>query len=263
MDIAILFLVFISAWIPSFFWLWIYRLQDREQPEPRSIITKLFLAGVFVTIPALFLEVIFIPAELYQTKFLFGILTMVIITAVAEEFLKFYVTKIIVWKIKAFDQVIDGVIYSISAATGFALVENFFYFLPFVFSSQAFSKFVLALPFQEIQGDFWLAFSLVFLSRFLFTTLMHTLASGVMGLYLGKAKFDSKNSSKLIAKGLLWAVAFHALFNFFALTNQVYSTFFITIIFACYFFPFIRKKDNLKVRPLRNDALVECAARQD
>ena len=216
MDIPILILVFIFAWIPSFFWLWIYRIQDREQPEPMSLIRKLFLAGIFITVPAVFLEALFIPADLYQAKFFLGLLVVVIITATVEEILKFYVAKKITWKLPVFDQMIDGVIYSVAVALGFALIENFFYFLPFVLSNQSFSKFILVLPYQEISGNFWTIFFIIFLSRFIFTTLMHTLASGVMGIYLGKARFDSKNSSKLIARGLTWAIAFHALFNFFA-----------------------------------------------
>lgn len=250
MDLFVLVLVFIFAWAPSFFWLWVYRIQDKEQPEPRLLIKKLFLSGIFITIPAVFLEAAFIPAQLYQNQnnFLLGILITVLITAAIEEILKFYITKKIVWKLPVFDQVIDGTIYSISTALGFSLVENFFYFLPFVFLNQPFSKFVLAIPYYEISGNFWLIFFLVFISRFIFTTLMHTLASGAMGIYLGKARFDSKNSRLLMAKGLLWAIIFHALFNFFALTNQMVFTFLITFIFAICFFPYIRKKENLKIK---------------
>ncbi len=249
----ILVLVFVFAWIPSFFWLWVYRLQDREQPEPRSLIKKLFLAGICVTVPAVFFEAVFIPSKLYQIQTLLSILATVVITAVIEELLKFYTVKKITWHLKTFDQTIDGTIYSIAVALGFALVENFFYFLPLVFSNQLFSKFVLVFSYQEISGDFWTIFILIFASRFVFTTLMHTLSSGVMGIYLGKARFDTQNSSKLIIKGLIWAITFHALFNFFALINQVIFTFLITIVFAFSFFPYIRKKENIKIRMAREN----------
>ena len=253
MDILTLILVFVFAWLPSFFWLWVYRLQDRKQPEPRSLIRKLFLVGISITIPAIFLEAILIPASLYQIKSLFALLIIVIITATIEELLKFYVTKKIVWKLAAFDQIIDGVIYSIAVALGFALVENFFYFLPLVYSTQTFSKFTLVLPYQQISGNFWLIFLLIFLSRFIFTTLMHTLASGTMGLYLGKARFNSEKSSLLIKKGLIWAIAFHSLFNFFALLNQLVFTFLIVIVFAFYFFPYLKKRENLTIRLIRKN----------
>jgi len=255
MNIFTLAVISVSALIPSFFWLWIYRLQDKQQPEPRSLIARLFFAGILITVPAVFLEWVFIPSSFYQSyaSSLLNLLALVILTAVIEEFLKFLVTKMICWKLCVFDQVIDGVIYSISVALGFALIENFLYFLPFVYSNQNLSNFTLALPFQEIQTNFWAFFFLVFFSRFIFTTLMHTLSSGAMGLYLSKARFDSKSSSKLMIKGLLWAIAFHSVFNFFALLNQVIFNFFITIIFAIYFFISIRKKEYLKIRLARKE----------
>lgn len=248
-------LVFLLTLVPSFFWLWIYRLQDKEQPEPKSLIARLFLAGILITIPAILLEWIFIPAGLYQTSAitLLGLIVLVVLTSIIEEFLKYFVTKMICWKLCVFDQVIDGVIYSISVALGFSLIENFLYFLPFVYSNQSIDKFALLLPSQEIKMNFWVFFFLVFISRFIFTTLMHTLSSGSMGLYLSKARFDSKSSSKFITKGLLWAITFHSVFNFFALLNQVMFTFFITIVFAVYFFIYIRKKEHSKIRLARTE----------
>jgi GNAT superfamily N-acetyltransferase len=37
----------------------------------------------------------------------------------------------------------------------------------------------------------------------------------LMGYFAGKAKFDRPNSSRLLARGLFWAVLFHGLFDFF------------------------------------------------
>lgn len=247
MDVYILIIISVFTLIPSFFWLWIYRLQDREQPEPRSLIKKLFFAGIIITIPAILLEDIFIPSQLFAPKNWIFIIATVILTALIEELLKFFATKKITWKLAVFDQPIDGVIYSISVALGFSLIENFFYFLPFAFPASGPAKFALTFSHQEIIANFWRVFFWIFISRFIFTTLMHTLASGVLGIYLGKARFDKENSTKLIIKGLIWAIAFHALFNFFALLNEVGFTFAITITFAFCFFPYIRKKECLKI----------------
>jgi len=247
MDVYILIIISFFTLIPSFFWLWIYRLQDREQPEPRYLIRKLFFAGMLITIPAIFLEDGFIPNQLFGYQNWVYILVVVILTALIEELLKFFAAKKVVWKLSVFDQPIDGVIYSISVALGFALVENFFYFLPFAFPIPIPAKFTLIFSHREIIANFWQNFFWIFVSRFIFTTLMHTLASGVLGIYLGKAKFDKANSTKLIIKGLIWAIAFHALFNFFALLNEVGFTFFITLTFAVCFFPYIRKKECFKI----------------
>jgi RsiW-degrading membrane proteinase PrsW (M82 family) len=241
----LIILIFILALIPSLIWLWIYQIQDREAPEPRSLIRKLFLAGALITLPAIFLEGLIlgiIPGTNYSfwktipsLDPIFNILIAILVTALVEEYLKYIVTKKITWPLRAFDQIIDGVIYGVSIALGFALVENFLYLLPFAFSSAS-----------AYAG--WNLFSLVFASRFLLTTLMHSLSSGLMGLYLGKAHFTPQKASFFIKKGLFLAISFHGLFNLLAMINQVFFVFIITSALAIYFIPRLKNKENLKVR---------------
>jgi RsiW-degrading membrane proteinase PrsW (M82 family) len=256
----LIILIFILAWLPSLIWLWIYWLQDREQPEPKSLIRRLFLAGVLITLPVLVLERIgigIIPGTTYSFwkiipnfGLVFNILTAILITALVEEYLKYFITKKIVWPLRAFDQIIDGVIYGVSVALGFALIENFLYFLPFVFQDQNFFPIynINSLGFFQTKISSWELFFLIFISRFLLTTLMHTLCSGIIGLYLGKAHFDFKNSSRLIRTGIFLAISFHALFNLLAFINQIFFAFILTAILAIYFIPHLRNKENLRVR---------------
>ena len=297
MPIFILIFLFFLACLPSFIWLWIYRLQDKEHPEPRSLIRKLFLAGILITPLVVLLEGVvigIIPATDYSfwktiPKFglFFNILTAVFITALVEEYLKYFITKKIVWPLRAFDQIIDGVIYGVSVALGFSLVENFLYFFSFAFQNQSAS--INNFGLDQINSSFWNSLLLVFFFRFLSTTLMHTLCSGMAGLYLGKAHFakpklqnnffhlnppsspsktsetfrgstrinadqsnpinsNKKNSSSFIRRGLFLAISFHMLFNFLAYINQIFFAFILIFGLALYFIPHLKIKENLKVR---------------
>ena len=52
----IFLLVPVLAFIPAFFWFFIFLREDRFDPEPKKLIIKLFLMGAVVGIAAAFLE---------------------------------------------------------------------------------------------------------------------------------------------------------------------------------------------------------------
>lgn len=195
----------IIALIPGIFWVWFYRRNDNN-PEPRKLILKVFVAGMVITLPAIVFE--------YAAEFFFpfinakSIITVIIsslfIVAPIEEYLKYYVVKRVALKNKAFDEPIDGVIYGVVAGLGFASLEN------------------LIVISAEGQG--------IIILRFATATLMHAITTGIVGYYLSMNKFSENNSKNTVWKGLLIAIVLHGLYNSIVST-QTTLTLFVLIIF--------------------------------
>ncbi len=109
--------------------------------------------------------------------------------------MKLWVVKTRVFKNKHFDEVMDGITYTIIASMGFATFENIFY---------------------VVGGGFGIA-----IVRALISVPAHALFSGIMGYYIGKAKFATPGKSRnLIWKGFGLAILYHGLFNFFLFTQS-------------------------------------------
>ena len=144
-----------------------------------------------------------IPAVLFEKSFnstLDGTITGVAvfsyaIVAFSEEFSKFLGLRLYSYNKKSFDEPLDGIVYAVMVSMGFATVENLMY----VVNSQ----------------DMKIAFMRMFLS-----VPAHATFAVVMGYYVGKAKFNSKNSFILMLTGILGAIFFHGTYDFFLFVNK-------------------------------------------
>ncbi len=96
-----------------------------------------------------------------------------------------------------FDNTTDGVIYGAAAGLGFAMTENFLYFLAAYFYGGAGSW---------AQAVFF---------RTLFTGLMHAFATATLGASLGYSKYADGDTRKFVTPiaGLLAAIGIHAAWN--------------------------------------------------
>ncbi len=192
-----LYLLFIFiALLPGIFWLVFYRRKDKEEPEPRILVLKVFFWGMVATLPAVLLELlaelIFPYSENVNLAQIFW--GTFVVVAPVEEFLKYLVIKWRVYQRPEFDQRLDGIIYGTIAGIGFASLENVFAALG---SAPATSEVV----------------SIIAL-RFLTATLMHTFATGIVGYYVGRARFNPQREKALIARGLIIAILIHGAYNF-------------------------------------------------
>lgn len=194
------------ALIPGLFWLWFFGKFDREQPEPGKLLFELFIWGMLITVPAVALElgIDFFTSYSTSEKLPVIILSALLIVAPIEEYLKYLVVKRIVWDHPAFDEAIDGIIYCIVVALGFATMENIL-----VVISTGSSRAILL--------------------RFATATLMHALASGVVGYYLGLAKFRKGRENLFITQGIIIAIVLHGVYNIIAATNTSLAFFLLTI----------------------------------
>jgi len=203
---------------PGIIWVWYFYREDRWEPEPKKLIAKVFLYGIIIALPVLFLE----------TPFLFSELLLAVVAApIIEELFKFVAVRYSVYKNKEFNEPIDGIIYACTAALGFASIENTFYLLSF------FNEGIIALT----------AF---FIVRALLSVPAHALFSSMWGYALGIAKYRVKGKRLIIFGGLITAMVLHSLYNF------LLSGLLIGAVGMLIFIPFLWLLVHNKIKELLN-----------
>jgi RsiW-degrading membrane proteinase PrsW (M82 family) len=108
------------ATAPAIFWLWFYYRSDRWDPEPKVLVFKLFLCGALVAAPAWFLQGILPGPDgaLYDNF---------VRVALLEEAFKVAPLLWFALRRREFDEPMDGIVYAVAVALGFATVENVIY----------------------------------------------------------------------------------------------------------------------------------------
>lgn len=194
-----IFLLILASLAPVAILLLFFEKQDKGPKEPLKLKWKVFKYGILMTIVAgaIELNLDWVFAQIIPSGILYIAVSAFITAALIEEAAKYYVVKKIVYNNKNFDEVMDGVYYTIIASLGFAALENILY---------------------VVEGGFDIA-----IIRALLSVPGHALFSGIMGYYIGKARFLPGKSSprSLIAKGYIFAVVYHGLFNFLLMTESV------------------------------------------
>lgn len=182
--------------LPALLWLWFWRKEDRLHPEPRSLIMAAFMGGMLAVLPAL-------PAEQWIWNATANTTIVIVGWAIIEEVLKYAASYFTALRRRENDEPIDSLIYLITAALGFAALENAF------FLAGAFEKGGLA-------GGIDLG-----MLRFVGATLLHVLTSGTLGFFLASGFYQNKFLKRLDwVIGLFAAIFLHAVFNFYILKGQ-------------------------------------------
>lgn len=111
--------------------------------------------------------------------------------APSEEIVKCAAVLLIAFPRRFFNEPLDGIVYAVLAAMGFATVENILYAVHFGFQTTIVRAFT-AVP-----------------AHFVFAI--------VQGYYIGRAKFNPENRLSLILQGLGIAVLMHGTYDFLVL----------------------------------------------
>lgn len=185
--LQLLVLALISL-LPGIFWLWYFYRKDSLNPEPLSMVIKSFLWGMVVVIPVGIIEAPFsayisAPRNFYQL-----FLLSFVVVGITEELFKGGVVYLGPFQSREFEEPVDGIIYAVSAALGFAVLENLMYSVLFG---------------REVG-----------IIRGVLTTLAHASFSGFFGYILGLARVREGHDFVFFLKGLLVAAFFHGLYDF-------------------------------------------------
>ncbi|MFA6572415.1 MAG: PrsW family glutamic-type intramembrane protease, partial [Bacteroidota bacterium] len=143
-----------------------------------------------------------------------------VVAAFVEEGLKLFIVKKFAYNDVHFDEVMDGIVYAVVASLGFACFENVLY----------------------VVGSGWM----VALLRAFTAVPLHAIAAGIMGYYIGKAKFAESQSEEksLITKGFIYAVIFHGIYDFIIFNIPQFGDLsgLLVIPLLIWGFVFLRKK---------------------
>lgn len=201
----------ISALVPAFIWLFFF-LREDIHPEPKKLILCTLAVGAIISFPVLAAQIAFQATLPFLIQS--GII-LIIGLAFIEELFKFLAAYWFINNKPAFDEPVDAMIYCITAALGFATVENIF---------------IISNNLNLITASSWGTVFDTLSLRFVGATLLHTLTAGLVGYYWARGKL--KNSLKLnLAAGLAIATIMHAIFNYLILkfqnTNLLYPSVFL------------------------------------
>ncbi|GGN45476.1 PrsW family intramembrane metalloprotease [Deinococcus daejeonensis] len=165
----------------TFAWLWFFVRRDRH-PEPLWLLARTFAWGMLAWVISAALGASL--GHLTTSPLPLVAVLVVLLTALIEEGFKFVAATTAITEL-SFDEPMDGLVYAVTAALGFAFMENVTYTLGFGTGAGAWHA-VLA-------------------------TLAHALFSAPQGYALGGLHWQQGRA--WVVQGLLISVALHAVFN--------------------------------------------------
>lgn len=172
-------------------------IQDRFDREPVKLLLKIFLLGMFATIPTIAVEAFGQNFNIFS-GILGQLFEAIVIVGFAEEFFKRLVVLRYAFYNPAFNEKLDGIVYCAIAALGFATLENIFYIVTYSAS----------VP------DIWI-------TRGLLSVPAHMLLGVTMGYYLSLSKFcpHPAKCRSYYNKSLYIPALLHGLFDFMLMTT--------------------------------------------
>jgi RsiW-degrading membrane proteinase PrsW (M82 family) len=132
----------------------------------------------------------------------FSGIVLLLLWAFTEEILKYLAAWKIAFVKPCFDEPIDALVYLITAALGFAALENIFFILKTFSTDGMLSSF--------ITGNL----------RFIGATLLHTATSAIVGASLAFCFFHKEKRKYNVLGGLLLAGFLHFIFNYFIIKSS-------------------------------------------
>ena len=170
--------------------------------EPRSEIIKVFFYGILITIPAYFLNT-FLSNFFYEnTRVGEGLISSFLTAAPVEEGLKLFVLYYFVYKMKDFNEPVDGIVYGVTVSLGFATLENIYYvyLLADYFDTSSMSL-ALVRSFSAVPA--------------------HAVFGLFMGYFFMKYSFVKKGDNLFFA--FIIPFALHGCYNLFTISNFLVS----------------------------------------
>ncbi|BES65626.1 PrsW family intramembrane metalloprotease [Gottschalkiaceae bacterium SANA] len=172
---------------------------DRYDREPARFMFQFFFWGAFSVLPVLGLETILSLINPFRGSALEVAYIAFVVAGFTEEWMKRRFLLRGLWKAKVFDQRLDGIVFSVLIALGFATVEN----ISYVF-------------FQYAQEP------LVAVYRGVLSVPAHMLFAIAMGYEVSLAKFSptSSDQKRHLRKSLWVPVLLHGLFDFILMAER-------------------------------------------
>lgn len=168
-----------------------FYLRKQIAKEPSRTLFHTFIYGAMMTFPILFIQHVFEEEEIFSHVFFRDVM----FTSGLEEFFKWLILLIAIYRHVEFQDAYDGILYGASISLGFATVENVLYLLTYG-TDIAFVRALLPVS-------------------------SHALFGVVMGYYVGKAKFvPAQNKKILLFMAFIAPYSLHFIYNGIFLVRQ-------------------------------------------
>ena len=184
--------LFIIAVTPAIAIIFGIYLSDRYDREPLKLLILTFVLGALSVVPIIIVEEFLLSFNIF-TGALDAFYTAFIVAGLTEEYFKRLVILKVPYKTKYFNEKLDGIVYGVFSAMGFATVENIVYVV-----------------YRYANNPH------VGLYRGIFSVPAHGIFGVTMGYYLSLAKFDTdkKRARRNLTRSLYMPIILHGTFNF-------------------------------------------------
>jgi RsiW-degrading membrane proteinase PrsW (M82 family) len=211
--------------LPSILIITFFVKSDRFQ-EPASQIIKIFFYGILICFPAYYLNTVL--GDIYASRGISESLVSSFLTAApVEEILKFSVLYSLVYKMKDFNEPIDGIVYGVSVSLGFATLENIYYvYLMSDYFETTSKSLAILRSFSAIPA--------------------HGIFGATMGYFFMKYSFINKKNN--LALCMIIPILLHGAYNFFTYYYFIISLSIIIISWFILLRAFSRLKKSQKTK---------------
>jgi RsiW-degrading membrane proteinase PrsW (M82 family) len=201
---------------------------DKYEREPFMPLLICYVLGALATIPAVgFEKWVFGMIDLHQKDFGSVFLLSFGVVALIEELLKFAVLYLYVLRGKFFNEPIDGIVYAVLIAMGFATMENITY------AERFGAQTVILRSFTAVPAHFVFAI--------------------VQGYFAGLVRLNATQKHALLKRGLLISIGMHGLYDFLIFQNWSDWLFVLATVslYMCLFYSSRLIKAHLDNSPFR------------
>ena len=190
-----MFVLLTVAIAPALALLSYFYLRKQVAPGPSRSLFYAFIYGIALTFPILFMQHVFEVEEVFTNDWIRD----VIFTSAIEEFFKWFILFIAIYRHAEFHDPYDGILYGTSISLGFATMENILYLLTFGVETA--------------------------IIRAILPVASHALFGVVMGYYFGRARFTKSIKEKRIFALLALSIPFllHSFYNSIFLIKDFWS----------------------------------------
>lgn len=184
--------LFIIAITPGIVGMFAIYLSDRVDREPAKLLFLTYVLGALAVIPSIIVEELLTKFNVFSGAYK-AFYNAFIVAALTEEYFKRLVLLKLPLRTSYFNEKLDGIVYGVFAALGFATIENIMYVV-FTYTNNPF----------------------IGLNRGIFSVPAHGVFGITMGYYLSLYKFntDDKGKKRNLRKSLIMPVILHGIFDF-------------------------------------------------
>lgn len=173
-------------------------LSKKIELEPLPLIVRMFIIGVIMVFPIMFIQYAFEAESIFQSP----LLKSFFLAGLMEEFFKWFFLLFVAYQHSAFDHHYDGIIYAVAISLGFATIENIIYLFA-----------------NGIE---------IAMLRAIFPVSSHALFGIIMGYYIGKAKFTNAHPTFCLFFALMIPVSLHTLYDYIITVREQTWLYWIT-----------------------------------